>query len=80
MFGFFLEPRFMPCDDCGASLARAERERHTCAPERRLDFELHQLRDELADFDAQLGAYLASPHGRFEVFDAERRRPPLQET
>jgi len=80
MFGIFPEPSFMPCEDCGASLARSEREQHSCAPEQRLDYELFQLRDELAELDSQLAAYLHSPRGRFEAFYAASRRPPLQET
>jgi hypothetical protein len=80
MFGIFREPSFMPCEECGESVARAEREQHACSPERKLDYELFQLRSELAEFDAELSAYLASPQGRFDVFYAERRRPPLQET
>jgi hypothetical protein len=77
MFGIFREPSFMPCEECGESVARADREQHTCSPERKLDYELFQLRSELAEFDAQLSAYLASPQGRFDVFYAEQRRPPL---
>jgi hypothetical protein len=80
MFGIFPEPSFMPCEDCGASLARMERDQHTCVPDRRLEYELFQLRRELAGFDEQLSAYLASARGRFDVFYAERSRPPLQET
>lgn len=77
MFGIFREPSFMPCEECGESVARADREQHTCSPGRKLDYELFQLRSELAEFDAQLSAYLASPQGRFDVFYAKRRRPPL---
>jgi hypothetical protein len=77
MFGF-LEPSHMPCDECGASVARGEREQHTCEPAQKLEFELHQLRTEITEFDAQLSAYLRSPHGRFEVFYAATRRRPLQ--
>jgi hypothetical protein len=80
MFGLFREPSFMPCEECGESVARAEREQHTCSPERRLEYELFQLRHELAEFDEQLRFYLASPRGRFEAFYAERRRRPLQES
>ena len=80
MFGVFPQPSFMPCEECGASIACAEREQHTCADERKLEYELFQLRHEFADFDAHLSTYLGSPRGRFEVFYAERSRPPLQET
>jgi hypothetical protein len=75
MFGIFPEPSFMPCEDCGASVARVARDEHTCAPERRIEYELFQLRLELGAFDAQLRAYLTSARGRFEVFYAELTRP-----
>jgi hypothetical protein len=68
--------RFMPCPDCGASLERAERDGHTCSPDRWLNYQIFHLRDEIARLDTQLRAYLASPHGRFEAWYAERRRHP----
>ncbi len=64
----------MPCTECGASVARGERDAHVCDAERRLEFELFQLRGAIAAFDAELAAYLDSPQGRFEAWDAERRR------
>ena len=68
--------RFMPCADCGHSLEHTERPSHVCERERWLDYQLFQLQDELAAFDAQLDAYLASPTGRFETWYAARRRAP----
>ena len=41
---------------------------------RRLDYQLFQLLDEVQAFESQVGAYLASPGGQFELWDAERRR------
>ena len=70
----------MPCNDCGASVARAERDEHTCAVERRLDYELFQLRGELDGFDEEFGAYLESSVGRFAAWYAARNRRPLQES
>jgi hypothetical protein len=67
-------PAFMPCSDCGASVPRGGEGEHRCEPERRLDFTMFQLRTEVEEFDRSLGAYLDSPHGRFEQWDAERRR------
>lgn len=64
----------MPCADCGASVARSDTESHVCDPERRLEFILLQLRDECAEFDAQLAVYLDTPKGRFETWYASRRR------
>jgi hypothetical protein len=66
--------RFMPCDDCGASLAHDERANHLCERERWLDYQVFQLREELAAYDSQLSAYLASPQGRFALWYAARLR------
>jgi hypothetical protein len=66
--------RFMPCPDCGASLERAERDEHACSHERWLDYQIFHLGDEIAQLDTQLRRYLASSHGRFEAWYAERRR------
>ena len=52
----------------------AELDVHECARERWLDYQMFQLRAELASFDVQLAAFLASPHGRFETYYAERAR------
>jgi hypothetical protein len=70
----FFQPAHMPCAQCGASLARAERAAHSCDPERALDYLLVQLRDEIAAFDAQLASWLSSVAGRFECWYAERSR------
>jgi hypothetical protein len=64
----------MPCDECGTSLDHDEREEHACDPERRLDYQLFQQRTAIAYFGDELGAYLASPQGRFEVWYAEYMR------
>ena len=66
--------RFMPCTDCGHSLERTEQASHVCERERWLDYQLFQLHDELAAFETQLGAYLASPKGCFEIWYATRGR------
>jgi len=64
----------MPCPDCGDSVEQAERESHVCEQERWLDYTMFQLREELDSFEVDLGAYLVSPRGRFELWYAERRR------
>ncbi len=64
----------MPCDECGTSLDRDEREGHACDPERRLEYHLFQQRAAIAHFDDELGAYLDSAQGRFAVWDAEYMR------
>lgn len=68
------QPRHMPCPECGESVAVELRERHACEDERWVTYQLFQLRDEVAAFDAQFVEYLESPRGRFELWDAERRR------
>jgi hypothetical protein len=45
-----------------------------CDDERLLAFQNSRLRQEIAQFDAQLDAWLASPEGRFAVWLAERQR------
>jgi len=70
----YFAPSHMPCPECGASVACTEADRHVCDPERRLDYRLFQLRDEVAGFDALLAEYLDSPQGRFAQWLAERDR------
>jgi hypothetical protein len=70
----FPRPRFTPCAECGASVARGEEDLHVCDPERRLEFGLLQLREEREQFEAQLTAYLESPRGLFDAWYASRRR------
>jgi hypothetical protein len=70
--GFTL--RYFPCEACGASVAKAEREGHVCDPERRLDYQLVQQREELAGLEDEYRAYLATPNGMFELWWAERSR------
>lgn len=68
------EPHYMPCTECGASVARGDRHLHVCEPERLLDFRVIQHRDEIELFDNQLAAYLDTPRGRFEAWYASERR------
>ncbi len=70
----FFASRHMPCAECGASVARSERDAHVCDPERLLDYRLFQLREEVAGFDDVLRGYLDSPQGRFAQWLAERER------
>jgi hypothetical protein len=73
----FANSSHMPCPDCGASVPTAERAEHACDPERRLDFLMFQLRDEVAGFERSLREYLTSPYGCFAQWLAERQRPPF---
>lgn len=74
MFGSLPQPIYMPCEECGASVPVAGRDEHLCSEQRRLEYQLFQLRVERAAFEDQLAAYLDSPHGRFELWYAERER------
>ncbi len=73
--------RYLPCPECGASL-ESDDDQHECDIERWLNFTLFQLRDELEGFEQALALFLASAHGRFEAFYAERERfgGPLPES
>jgi hypothetical protein len=70
----FFTSQHMPCAECGASVRTAAREDHTCDPERRLEYRIFQLRDEVAGFDVGLSGYLESPQGLFAQWLAERDR------
>lgn len=70
----FAHSSHMPCPECGASVAVAEQEAHTCDPERRVDYQFFQLRDDVAAFDDALSSYLESPEGSFAQWIAERDR------
>lgn len=74
MFGRFFELQYEPCPECGASVASAGTEEHVCEHERRLDYQMLQLREEIGRFEREAGAYLASAHGRFELWYAARER------
>lgn len=67
-------PRHMPCEQCGASVERGAEPAHECDDERRLEFRVFALRAEIDSFDAVWTAWLETPHGRFELFYAERTR------
>ena len=71
----FFEPRHMPCEECGASVASDERDGHVCDAERRLEYVLFQLRDEISSFDGQLAAYLRS---RSAIHASKRPRGELR--
>jgi hypothetical protein len=72
----FSHSPFMPCPDCGASVAVIQETEHVCNPDRRLDFELFQLRVEISSLGAEIEDYLSSAHGRFEQWYAEHERRP----
>ena len=74
MSTFFAHSSIMPCVECGSSVAAAERDEHVCDPERLLDYRMFQLREEVADLEVGLQAFLDTAHGRFAQWVAERDR------
>jgi hypothetical protein len=70
--GFAL--RFVPCEDCGASVAKSEYVAHVCEPNRRLEYQMILHRDDLARVEHEIRTYFDSPQGRFEAWYAERKR------
>ncbi len=65
--------RFMPCQECGASVDRTGPPGHECSPTRRADYLAFGLRDEIAQLDAGVRRYLATAPGRFESWLAARQ-------
>lgn len=74
MFGPFPPSQYLPCPECGASVPTAAAADHVCSEERRLDYQLFLLRDEIAGLDREVAGYLDSPQGRFELWYAARER------
>ncbi len=67
-------PRHMPCEQCGASVERGAEASHECDDERRLEFRVFALRDEIESFHTAWTDWLQSPRGSFEQFYAKRTR------
>jgi hypothetical protein len=65
--------RFMPCPECGASVDRTSGAWHECSPDRRADFQIFGLRDEIAELESGVLHYLTSATGRFEEWLAARQ-------
>ena len=65
--------RFMPCQECGASVDRTGLPGHACSPERWADYQMFGLRDEVAQLETGIRHYLATASGRFESWLAARQ-------
>lgn len=65
--------RYMPCDECGASVDRVVLVSHECSPERLGDYRMFGLRAEVAQLEAGVRRYLATAPGRFESWLAARQ-------
>jgi hypothetical protein len=55
-------------------VARTEEDEHVCDRERWLAYQLFVQREEIERFEADVAAWFDSPEGRFQLWDAERRR------
>src|ERR671922_1056512 len=62
------------CAQCGAPLPVPLRSPHVCDWWEWLDHQVQLRRDELNRFESELGSYLASSRGRFDLWYWERRR------
>jgi hypothetical protein len=65
--------RFMPCQECGASVERTGLPGHECSPERLADYQMFGLRDEVAQLETGLRHFLETTTGRFESWLAARQ-------
>jgi len=74
MSSAFAHSQYMPCVECGASVAVGDRDSHVCDPDRLLDYTVFQLRGEIAGLEGELWGFLDSSHGRFAQWLAERQR------
>lgn len=64
----------LPCLECGASLSCAELRTHVCEWDEWLDYQVLARRQGLDSFEQDLGVYLASSRGRFDLWCAARDR------
>jgi hypothetical protein len=74
MFAFFAHSKYIPCPECGASLAGEDPDEHVCDDARRLDFQMFRMRGHIARFDDDLAEFLETPAGKFERWYAEQQR------
>jgi hypothetical protein len=66
-------PRFMPCPECGESVEQSAADDHRCSAERRVDYQMYALRDEIGACETQWQSYQQTATGRFEVWLAARQ-------
>ena len=71
------DPQISACPGCGTELPTATLRVHVCDWWKWLDHQVDLRRDELNRFEGELGAYLGSARGRFELWYAERARQGL---
>ncbi len=64
--------RYMSCPACGEAVDQTAGAAHSCNPERRADFVMATLRDDIDAFEEHMRQFLDGPHGRFEAWLAAR--------
>lgn len=74
MFAFFAHSKYIPCPECGASLAGEDPDDHVCDEGRRLDFQMFRMRSNIARFEEDLAEFLETSAGKFERWCAEQQR------
>ena len=70
----FPKPKLATCPGCGDEQPAQLLRHHVCDWWRWLDHQVDLRRDELDGFERELGDYLTSTRGRFDVWYAERER------
>jgi hypothetical protein len=70
----FPQPKLGTCPGCGAERPAQLLRNHVCDWWRWLDHQVDLRRDELDRFERELGDYLTSSSGRFDLWYAERER------
>ena len=68
------DPQITSCSGCGDELPAAMLRLHVCDWWRWLDHQVDLHRDELDRFERDVGAYLTSTRGQFDLWYAERGR------
>lgn len=66
---------FRACPGCGAAVQRSQLEGddHRCVPERFINHQASQARPGLDQLEEDLASWLATPHGAFQAFLAQRQ-------
>ena len=66
------DPHMASCPGCNVDVPARDLRLHVCDWDRWLDHQVHLRRDELREFERELGAHLESSKGRFDLWYAER--------
>lgn len=67
-------PLYVACSECGAPVPADKADDHLCDRDRWLDYQMVKLGPALFNLERTIGAWLATPAGRFEMYYAERDR------